>query len=395
MAEKLHQPEEIEINGIKLSDILKKHELWINSTDKQEGERVNLTGASLSRADLSKANLQQAILSRADLSEASLTEAILSRAYLHQAILKGAILTGAILTGADLSYALISEASLSEAILKGAYLTGANLSGANLSGADLSRANLSGANLSRANLSRANLSGANLTEADLTEANLSGANLYDTKIKISNYLSVKSLYKTIGLSKKDKLIILEKKPKLFNHPSIISSANVSIYIADKDVEAYEAEELVNAIGEFMGVMGYIPKPEMKENPVYASFWQRLKFVLKSPKTQEEVEDILQKAKIALEHKLIKQHSAEETLKFAEAIEKLMKISENYENFNVRIESLIFIKNTVNGIPEFIIENLSPIYVKKLEEHPLILKDINTLKQLICEHRAKLSEGNVA
>ena len=90
----------------KLSEILRKHSLWLAGSPK--GERANLSGADLSWANLSRANLSGANLSRANLS-------------------------------------------------------GANLSRANLSGVNLSRADLSGANLSRANLSGANLSGADLS----------------------------------------------------------------------------------------------------------------------------------------------------------------------------------------------------------------------------------------
>ena len=97
------------------SEILKKHQLWLN--DQKGGER----------ADLSRVNLSRVNLSRADLSGVKLVCANLSRANL----------SGVKLTGADLS--------------------GADLSGANLSGADLSHAKLFGANLIGANLRRAKL----------------------------------------------------------------------------------------------------------------------------------------------------------------------------------------------------------------------------------------------
>ncbi len=119
----------------KLSEILRKHHIWLNRAP--EGERADLSGADLSGADLSYADLSYADLSYADLS------------------------------GADLSYADLSYADLSRA----------DLSYANLSYADLSYADLSYADLSRADLSYANLSYADLSHADLSRANLSYANL--------------------------------------------------------------------------------------------------------------------------------------------------------------------------------------------------------------------------
>ena len=114
-----------------LSEILRKHALWLNNDP--EGERADLYGADLYGANLYGANLY----------------------------------------GADLR-----EANLREANLSGADLTRANLREADLYGADLREADLYKADLSGANLTRANLSGADLYGADLREANLYKADLY-------------------------------------------------------------------------------------------------------------------------------------------------------------------------------------------------------------------------
>jgi uncharacterized protein YjbI with pentapeptide repeats len=129
------------------------------------GNRLDLTGASLTGANLIEARLHRANLSGADLSGASLDSADFSEAFL---------------LGADLSRAALSLANLSGAILLGANLSRADLSLADLSGAGLTGANLSGANLgdaflTGATLIRANLSGANLRDADLSRAILSDA----------------------------------------------------------------------------------------------------------------------------------------------------------------------------------------------------------------------------
>ena len=67
----------------KLAEILAKHKLWLE--DSQKGEMANLSGANLRWANLSGANLRwanlrEANLSGADLSEADLREANLSGA---------------------------------------------------------------------------------------------------------------------------------------------------------------------------------------------------------------------------------------------------------------------------------------------------------------------------
>ena len=82
---------------------------------------------------------------------------------------------------ADLCETDLRWADLCGTDLRGANLSGANLSWANLSGANLCEADLSGANLSEADLSWANLSGANLSEADLSGADLHEVDLRGAK----------------------------------------------------------------------------------------------------------------------------------------------------------------------------------------------------------------------
>ena len=130
----------MKLSVTELSEILKKHELWIKVDP--EGKRADLSGANLRGANLSGANLRGADLSGANLSGANLFEANLS----------GASLSGANLSGASLSGANLYRASLFKANLRGVNLSGANLYRASLSRADLSGANLSGANLFEANL---------------------------------------------------------------------------------------------------------------------------------------------------------------------------------------------------------------------------------------------------
>lgn len=88
------------------SEILKKHQLWLNN--QKGGER----------ADLSCVNLSCVNLSRADLRRADLRRVNLSRADLRGAVLRGADLSGAKLTGANLIGANLHRAKLQDALLR-------------------------------------------------------------------------------------------------------------------------------------------------------------------------------------------------------------------------------------------------------------------------------------
>jgi uncharacterized protein YjbI with pentapeptide repeats len=116
--------------------------------EKQPGDRLDLTKASLSGLNLPGVNLSGAILHRADLENTDLSHS-------------------------DLSYTDLTEANLSTWDPPGT-----NLSYANLTNADLRGANLFQTNLSYATLNEANLSEANLCHADLSAAKLIGTRIY-------------------------------------------------------------------------------------------------------------------------------------------------------------------------------------------------------------------------
>ena len=89
------------------SEILKKHQLWLNNQNGGE------------RADLSRVNLSCADLRRADLRGADLRRVNLSRADLRGAVLRGADLSGANLIGANLRRAKLQDALLRNCIGNG------------------------------------------------------------------------------------------------------------------------------------------------------------------------------------------------------------------------------------------------------------------------------------
>ena len=94
------------INQEELSEILKKHEMWLNG----EGGK---------RADLENTNLKDVYLKNANLQYANLAEVNLEDANLRCANLEDANLRGANLKNSDLRYANLRCANL-----KGSYLEG-------------------------------------------------------------------------------------------------------------------------------------------------------------------------------------------------------------------------------------------------------------------------------
>lgn len=95
----------------KLNEILKDHELWLESKG-ENGKMADLHGADLRGADLHIADLRDADLSAADLRDADL----------HGANLVRAVLVGANLSGVDLRWADLRSVSLRRADLRGAML---------------------------------------------------------------------------------------------------------------------------------------------------------------------------------------------------------------------------------------------------------------------------------
>lgn len=137
-----------------IQKVLEQHKIWIDSHGK-EGERADLSDATLINLDLSGVDLRGARLMGASLKCADL---------------HGANLSGTNLMGADLSGAILNCADLKSADLVYSKLIGARLISADLSGADLRNTNLSGANLEHADLRGADLREANFTQTILPKS---------------------------------------------------------------------------------------------------------------------------------------------------------------------------------------------------------------------------------
>ena len=109
------------------------------------GQRLDLSGADLSRVSLSEVNLHEADFTEADLSDAVAEEADFSSARLRSSSLIGAHFFDCDLSQADLAGSMMLETNVNFS-----NLTGANLREANLTGARIYSANLEGADFGKA-----------------------------------------------------------------------------------------------------------------------------------------------------------------------------------------------------------------------------------------------------
>ncbi|MEM6996043.1 MAG: pentapeptide repeat-containing protein, partial [Myxococcota bacterium] len=153
---------------------------------------VDLTGASLRGVAMTDCDAKDCVapdlkalelqLQRVDLSGATLTKAIFVELDLRGVTLSRAALTGSTFCGCDLR-----GGALGEAVLQGArFVEACRLDAAGLAGADLRRANLRGVAMAGADLSRAQLGDADFTEADLREANLYRATAVGARFDIAD-----------------------------------------------------------------------------------------------------------------------------------------------------------------------------------------------------------------
>lgn len=168
-----------------LDDILKAHELWIQ-TFGQAGIRADLSHHNLSNFNLKGANLSGADLEEAYLAHADLTEALLGFHGLKNTQASNEpgmyLLVPTPVLQVTVTDATGRTITTPPEVPGRTDLRGAEFWDAKLVHADLSGADLSNAVLRRADLSGVDLSGADLTGADFTGARLDGSNLSDTNM---------------------------------------------------------------------------------------------------------------------------------------------------------------------------------------------------------------------
>jgi hypothetical protein len=160
------------------------------------------------------------------------------------------------------------------------------------------------------------------------------------------------------------------------------TSELIIYIPETPT-LYDQENIVNACGEFMEALGFEMKTE--DEPVYNSFWQKIKFIFKKNVTEQDVQNLFDKGKKALELKHVELPTAEQTEKLANATEKILHSIEKFDNCTIRLGSLLIVKRMVGPEPILKIHQLTLEEIKYIEENNSILKQsdpIASLTQLI-------------
>jgi hypothetical protein len=146
------------------------------------------------------------------------------------------------------------------------------------------------------------------------------------------------------------------------------------------------ENIQNACGDFMEAVGY--ELEVKNEPVFGSFFQRIKFKLKHPKTQEEIEDLYNKGKQALEAKYLNLPTAEATEKIANAASKIIDSIADIDEAAIRLGAIIIVKINKNGRSIIVSETVSPSLASTLDNMPNILSNPRAVYELLSVDKIK-------
>lgn len=197
----MRQPKDIQIGKYTLEEILKRHELWLSSDNKNDSElRANLKYINLSEVDLSYANLRGAILDNVNLSYSCLNHSNLASAEVRFSNF----------THADLHCAQFHHASIYNCTFYAALLDGAQLFQTYLY-----RTVLVCASFDNANLACAVLDHTNIDQANFISCNLYRTNMFNATGNLLEYRRGKILTESIiGYKKcKNDVIVTLEIPK--------------------------------------------------------------------------------------------------------------------------------------------------------------------------------------
>lgn len=212
------------------------------------------------------------------------------------------------------------------------------------------------------------------------------------KDKQSNGLKISDnrLFKTFQAHIK-KTRVRETKPELwptYKLSDILTTgrpeAEVFIGLPEKQIDIFTIERIQNATGDFMEAMGF--ELETQDEPVFGSFFQRLKYLLKG-EVQKEAGEIYSKGKAALEAQFIDLPSAEATDKLASASAALITSLNGVSDAAIRCGSILLVKVTKDGIPKIVIETVSPELASLLNKNPALLQNPTIVFDLISGMRA--------
>ncbi|MGN6211507.1 hypothetical protein [Parafilimonas sp.] len=157
-------------------------------------------------------------------------------------------------------------------------------------------------------------------------------------------------------------------------------AETVIFVPDTYVSLQSSEAITNACGDFMEALGF--ELETEDEPVFGSFFKKLKYIFSSTIGEEDLTKLYEKGKKALELKHIDLPTAEQTEKLANAADKLVSSLNGIDEGVIRCGALIVLKKIINGKPRLIIQQLSSEMIVLLDKYPKLIFNVNTIYELL-------------
>jgi hypothetical protein len=175
----------------------------------------------------------------------------------------------------------------------------------------------------------------------------------------------------------------EQKIKYFPAQKNLGSQNVKaeVFIAlpQHEIDLFSVERIQNATGDFMEAMGF--ELEVQDEPVFGSFYQRLKYLLNG-EVKTEAAEIYKKGKTALELQFVSVPSAEATNKLSEAAASLITSLNGIDEAAIRLGAILLVKVSKDGVSMILAETVSPELALLLDKNPQLLKNPSVVFDLI-------------
>ncbi|UOQ65320.1 hypothetical protein [Hymenobacter volaticus] len=168
-------------------------------------------------------------------------------------------------------------------------------------------------------------------------------------------------------------------------------ALVYISIPQHFIQNEHLENILESASSFMSVCGFDYKSE--EEPVWGSFIQSLIFWTKKPKTQQEVQEIYNKGKAALEATYLGKPVAESTAQLSSAAAQLIAACHNVDEIVLRTGALILVKAVIDGRTIMSVETISPQLMAHLDMNPGLLRDPRLVYHFLDNLPAALKSGS--
>lgn len=193
-----------------------------------------------------------------------------------------------------------------------------------------------------------------------------------------------------ALSIRTKIHYFTEKLSEFKSKTVdFGKSEVFISLPQEEIDLFTIENITNACGEFMEALGF--ELEVKEEPIYGSFFQRLKFVFRKRTTEVELNDAYEKGKLALEAKFLNLPTAEASEKIVNSTSNLITAIKDVDECVLRLGAIMLVKIQKDGKAIIVAETVSPKLISVLDENPNILKNPNLVYDLLQSEKAPIKE----